>query len=330
MKMKYLNLSIIILIFFFRTVNGQTTHQTVFPSLGQDPPGLTPKLFAPGIISTNLNEQNVAFDPEGRELFFMLVLPSNQYVTFMSIEENSCWTDPVISNMYTQFNGGEFSISPDGQKLLFTSTKTEDGQDKSDSDIWCSVKKGDTWGTPTPIGSPINSNNMEGYPTMSSDGTLYFLSNRADTRGGFDLYCSRYINGKFSEPENLGDNVNSASNEFNPCIASNGDYLIFNSPDRPGGIGGHDLWITFKQSDGTWSMAINMGSEINSPANDATPSISADGKYLFFSSRRLSGDVQTITTFTIQKIRDLMNGPQNGSTDIYWVDTKIISELKKK
>jgi len=72
------------------------------------------------------------------------------------------------------------------------------------------------------------------------------------------------------------------------------------------GYGGFDLYITFQQSNGRWIEPINMGEGINSSAYDWVPYVTPDGKYFFFNSMR------------------------SGSWDIYWVDAKIIEDLKPK
>ena len=108
---------------------------------------------------------------------------------------------------------------------------------------------------------------------------------------------------------NLGSGINTEHNEFNPGISPDGTYVIFNSPDRPGNLGnGHDLYISFRKQDGSWSEAEHMGEGINSPESDYSATVTADGKYIFFSSRR--------------------NPDKNA--DIYWFDSKYVEELKRR
>ncbi|UCC45174.1 MAG: PD40 domain-containing protein, partial [Candidatus Zixiibacteriota bacterium] len=81
----------------------------------------------------------------------------------------------------------------------------------------------------------------------------------------------------------LGDSVNSASWEFAPFVAPDGSYIIFRS-DRPGGYGRGDLWVCFAKPDGAWTEAQNLGAEVNSGGDEGYPSVSNDGKYLFWVS----------------------------------------------
>ena len=96
--------------------------------------------------------------------------------------------------------------------------------------------------------------------------------------------------------------INTEHDEYDLFIAPDESYLIFSS-DRPGGFGNVDLYISYKKGDGTWTEPKNMGRNINS-GGAVFPSVTDDGRFLFFQSRR------------------------GGNGDIYWVDAKIIEELK--
>ncbi len=93
----------------------------------------------------------------------------------------------------------------------------------------------------------------------------------------------------WSAPVNLGPTVNSASNDQHPAISKNGLSLYISS-DRPGGLGGLDIWVSRRASlDDPWEAPINLGPNINSSVNDVAPSLSTDGHYLFFHSLRPGG-----------------------------------------
>lgn len=121
-----------------------------------------------------------------------------------------------------------------------------------------------------------------------------------------DLYISQIKAGKYTLPVNLGDQINSPEIESTPYISPDNKYLLFCSMNRPDGRGGFDLYAGFKKKDGTWTKAVNMGPSINTEKNEWFPSISPDGKYIFFISNKAGND------------------------DYYWVDSKIIKKLKPK
>jgi Tol biopolymer transport system component len=160
------------------------------------------------------------------------------------------------------------------------------------------------WSDPENLGPEVNSGEHQIYPTVTKDLTLYFQSRRDGNIGGSDLYRARWVDGKYDRPDNLGDAVNSEANEGDVLIAPDESFLIVSSRGRSDSLGGSDLYISFRQPDGSWSKVKNMGKTINSDATEYCPMLSPDGKYLFFTSTR------------------------SGNGDIYWMDAKIIEEMK--
>ncbi len=311
--------SIIVFLVFSTTVlflycsRDETTSEMNDVYLGQNSPGMTPEIFAPGLISTGKAEQNGIFDPSGREFFFTIV-SNRQYVSFRMIRTENNWTEPDTAFFYKDLNGGEPFISPDGKNLFFVDFKIVDG--KPDRDIFVCTRTGDTWGKPTGLDPPVNSGSVEGYPTVSENGDLFFYSNRDGTLGGFDIFVSKHENGNYTEPENAGPGINSEAHEFNPCISPDGTFVIFNSPNHPDGLGGQDLYISFRDDMGDWSEAVNMGNTFNSAASEYSAHITSNGKYILFSSTR--------------KVSEPIDGQWgNGMPDIYWVDAGIVKRYKK-
>lgn len=272
----------------------------------QTPPGLKPEKFAPGIISTGEDEQNGIFNPDGKEFYFTKVTKKFEYIPLRIKITNNGYGEPKVCDIYDAYQAGEIFISPDGDRLFFRGRASSS---PPNADIFCQIKTKEGWGEAFNIGSPVNTEGIEGYPTVSRDKTLYFYAQREDSIGNFDLYCSHYENGKYTIPINLGTGINTQYNEFNPGISPDGTYVIFNSSDRPGNLGnGHDLYISFRKENGSWSEAIHFGKDINSPESDYSAVVTADGKYIFFSSRR--------------------NSDRNA--DIYWFDARYVEELKIK
>ena len=141
---------------------------------------------------------------------------------------------------------------------------------------------------------------------------------------------SKFIEGNFIKPEKLGPSINTELNEGDPFIAPDESYLIFCCRDRDDGYGANDLYISFRKDDLSWTKAKNMGNNINSSANDVCPSVSPDGKFLFFTSNRtIHKDDYPIPT-SYREIKRNLDKAGNGYSDIYWVSTKIIEDLKPK
>jgi Tol biopolymer transport system component len=148
------------------------------------------------------------------------------------------------------------------------------------------------FGPPINLGSVINSPAFDGGPSISGDGLALFLtSERPGGAGGGDIWVARRarLTDPFGAPENLGTGVNTPANEFAPSISADGLALYFDS-DRPGGLGAFDIWVATRASVAEpFGVAQNLGPSVNSASSDGLPSISADGRSLYFASRRTGG-----------------------------------------
>lgn len=117
--------------------------------------------------------------------------------------------------------------------------------------------------------------------SLSQDGKfLFFSDDNADNQG--DLYVSKINKGKIMPMEKLNKNLNSRYSETHACLSPDGKTLFFTS-DRKGGFGGLDIYKSKKEG-GDWGPAENLGSTINTPYNEETPFLTADGKSMYFSS----------------------------------------------
>jgi hypothetical protein len=151
-----------------------------------------------------------------------------------------------------------------------------------------------TFGTPVNLGPQVNSSENEYDPAISADGLeLYFQSYRAGGYGLSDLYVARRatVADAWQSAENLGPVVNTAAAESGPSLSFDGLTLYFNS-DRPGGLGGHDLWMTTRASrSAPWGEPVNLGPVVNSEFSEINPNISHDGLSLYFADVEGDGSV---------------------------------------
>lgn len=277
------------------------------PYLGQKPPGMIPELFAPGIVPTEDNEGLYGFFNNGA-LFLFDRTPTDleewtPAIYRMELKDGK-WTQPNASPYRGKPWYHYYTTAPEGKQVYFTwQGSLEDRSSSADVNIWRVRKTAEGWAKPRKLTSPVNSMDLDTYPSVTEDGTLYFFSYREGGFGGNDIYRSPSINDKHTTVENLSAPINTKYDELDPFIAADESYLIFCSKTL-GGFGGFDLYVTFQKSDGTWTEPLNMGEGINTSAYDWVPYVTLDGKYLFFNSTR------------------------SGSWDIYWVDAKIIEDLK--
>lgn len=284
-----------------------------------------PTIFGAGVISTGDFDSHPAFTPDGRTLYFVRSDPTfTLWTILVSKFEKGKWNDPVIAPFSGQYADADPFITPDGKRLYFISNRPVTGKTTQSLDIWFVERtvKGN-WREPQNVGAPINSSGNEWYPTMSRNGTLYFGSDRAGGKGRTDIYRSRSVEGKYAEPENLGDAINTQFNEFEPFIAPDESFLIFMGGGRAEGRGGSDLYISDNRC-GAWTKPVNLGDKINSPRSEYSPYISPDGRYFFWTSARTFADTPLNKKLSFRELNSKLRSPGNGLGDIYQID---LSEL---
>lgn len=298
------------------------------PYLGQKPPGITPEIFGPNIISKNMHVANISFSQDEKELFFRIMSHNHSFMVIVSMkQENGVWSKPEVLPFSGKYKDGEPFLSLDGKKLFFMSNRPLEGQTETkDYDIWISERKADGWSSPINLGSKINSDKNEACPSVSRNGTLYFNSNYNVGKGSNDIYKSELINGEYTQAKNLGDEINTSYNECNPFIAPDESYIIFN---RYGSNTGSGLYISFKKDDGTWYPAIDMKEKIDIEKYEPMHGfVSPDSKYLFFTSSKNPYFPLPDQNLRYDEIVEIFNSPLNGSYNIHWVDAKFIEDLK--
>jgi Tol biopolymer transport system component len=305
----------------------QTFPELSGPYLGQEPPGNSPVLFAPGIVSTATREWSTAFRPDGRELFFGIDTPDRAYIVHMK-EESGGWTEPVIASFSGQYSDYDLTMGPDGSRLYFTSLRPADGggPEIENPDIWYVDRTEIGWGDPVRFPAPINTADRELYPSVSNDGYLYFFSSRVGGFGRSDVYRVPVTNGRYGDLENLGPTVNTAASEGDICVSPDGDYIVFAS-SRDEGFGGSDLYVSFRR-DGGWTEARNLGAVVNTEHREFCPSVSRDGKYLFFTSSRPRVEALPDIRSAVREDLGASRGSEQPDFDIYWVDARLMADLR--
>jgi len=303
----------------------------VFWTASEEPPYASkqpltePAIFGSGVISTADFDSHPAFTPDGKTLYFLRSSPTfNFWTIVVSHFENNHWSAPEVLPISGQYRDADPFITSDGKRFYFISDRPKDAASSAERslDIWFMEKAGNGWGPPQNAGAPINSPGQEWYPTIAQDGTMYFGSDRAGGKGRTDIYRSRLVDGKYTEPENLGESINTQFEEFEPYIAPDQKYLIFMA-QRPDGRGGSDLYISY-QRDGAWAKAVNLGDKINSSGSEYSPLVTPDGKYFFWSSTRSLPTSQT-KRLTYTDLLNKLRSPGNGLGDIYQIDISALN-----
>ncbi len=273
-----------------------------FDYFGQRPPGLVPEVFAPGVVSRDDRyEYVIAFSPDGNECCFGVTDSAWSTCTLYDARRvNGTWTTPAPAAFQGDGDGWLPSFSPDGRRLMFSSGRPDI---MHGSNAYVCTKGADGWSAPVPLEAPVNSPGYDWRPLETRDGTLYFSSDRPAGLGQMDLYRAAPAEHGSRNVENLGAPFNTASIDASPCLSPDGRVMTLESW-RAGGYGKGDLYVCFRQPDGTWSEPKNLGPAFNTEAIEDGGSFSPDGRYFFFNRR---ADWET-----------------DEQTDLYWVDARAL------
>ena len=327
MKYKFYLISLLIPFLILSCEEGDNFLNLKGDYLGQKPPGITPELFAPGIVSTGYNDVSGCISPDGKEYFYSFwENPFSVIVIFKQIEGK--WTKPEVASFTKSYPSGEPLITPDGKWLFFMSSMPPPESEFNSQKwyMWFCEKTMDGWSEPQVV--EYSKNNMVMYLTSTVNDIVYFTGKGTPGEQDFgSIYRGKFENGNIINAENFGKTVNLNFHGAHPCVAPDESFLIFDS-QRLGGFGASDFYISFKDDEGKWTEPVNMGDKINSPQNDLCPYLSPDGKYFFFSSGKADLAKYVNRQMTLEEINEVLKGPQNArGLDIYWVDAKIIEEL---
>ena len=260
------------------------------PYLGQEPPGTTPEVFAPGIVSRpDSTEFSGTFSPDGTEYYFYRVsVDSSSTILFSTLLDGE-WTAPEQLPATAGYDAYTPHLTLDNQRLYFGwRHPAPEGQPGSPSEIGIYVLRRTQagWSEPDFAGEGM-------FPSSSRDGQMYVtdLSSR-DSNGQTYLARIALQGDRFADYERLPIDSGWGS-QAHPCIAPDGSYLLFDVQ------GGAHLYVSFRNADGSWGDAIDLTQHgFDRLAGGAY--VSPDGKYLFFA------------------LRD----------DIWWVDASVIEALR--
>lgn len=294
--MKYNYISIVLL-FSILAFSSKSYSQAEFPVLeapyfGQKPPGLTPEVFAPGVVSINGRyEYGITFSPALDEMYFSAQKEGQTADIYFSKLEDKKWKPIQKANFTKGKKAGEMEpfLSLDGEKIFFTAYNS----DFTDTKIWVANRVKSGWGNARKLDSPINDEEVFNS-ILAKNGDLFYTDIFKSK-----TYYSAFKNGKYPK-------VQEVEIEFgiHGFISPSQDYLLVDARSKED----KDIYVYFKKKDGTWSKPINLGDTVNSDFGETVPSVTPDGKYLFFSRYNEEG----------------------GLSNFYWVSTRVIENLRPK
>lgn len=295
--------------------------------LGQTTPADTPVRFAPDLVSTTHHEHSrIVFSPDGLELYWAVIpvdpayrpgsghpLLADQQNIWFTRRSNAGWSQPRVLPLTEDRSASAPSIDSDGSTFYF---KVLDPRADPDERPRPTIQYGVTrengeWKDPAVVSDVLP--RRKGMASTSfcfaDNGNFYFDSGGPDETGAWrwEMYVSEYGHGKYDEPRLLPGGINDGEVNWCPWIAPDESYLIWSS-HREGEAGNGDLYVSFHQPDGSWEVPTNLGESINTTGQERFPSVSPDGRYLFFARH---ADSETFS-------------------DIFWVDAGIIQTIKNR
>jgi len=262
-----------------------------------------PVTFNPINLGPNVNSENGEYWPgltlDGKYFYFTRMMTRSNgsfYEDFYRSEVNDTLYSTAIKlpePVNTNANEGTISITADGKNIFFSA---KDRVDESGLpigmggfDIYLSGYYNGQWSKPINIGAPINASSWDAQPSISPDGlTLYFTSDRPGGYGGADIWMSSFKDGHFQAPVNLGPKINTAGEEQSPFIHYDNQTLYFSSDGQPG-VGGIDIFMAKKNTDGKFDTCSNIGYPINSEKDELGFIVDRLGEFGYLSSERPGG-----------------------------------------
>jgi len=263
-----------------------------------------PVPFAPVNLGSNINTEANEYFPcltaDNQTLLFTRLVKDPKSYTgrqedfFTSIWRENDWQPAtnIGPPINTINNEGAPTLSADGNILIFTACESVNGYGPGRSgygrcDLFISERIGTNWSAPLNLGYPVNTRHWESQPSISSDGrSLYFVSNRD---GYYNIYVTLMNEeGGWTEPEKLGNNINTDGYEGSVFIHPDNQTLYFSS-DGHVGMGGLDIFMSRRDSTGEWGTPVNLGYPINTHRDENSILVSANGMLAMFASDREEG-----------------------------------------
>ncbi len=249
---------------------------------GGKTPGITASIFAPALVSGSDQEYGLAVTSDWSEIYFTRM--SGEQSAIMRIaRDGDTWSPAVPTSFSGVHNDGHPWLTPDGNRLYFMSRRSCPGAAQA-ANVWFVEQTADGWSDASSPGKPATDQTVHA-PSVSASGSIYFTG----------LKRLRHVDGEYLPAERLTPDTNGS----HPAVSPDEDFVVF-SVRHEGGVGGKDLHVIFQKPDGSWTGPLNLGDTVNAEGNESSPTLSNDGRFLFFSRR---GDIWWVDTAVIEAVR---------------------------
>lgn len=289
------------------------------------------ELVGPGTVSTGSQETSVAMTPDGNTLYFMRSdFGEKDDTILVSRRQDGHWTQPEVASFSGQWHDSEPTLSTDGKRLYFVSnrpvhpgdapvTAEMSGQHFAGTNLWYVERQADgRWGQPVHVDGALNDGNMIYNPSIAANGDIYFSAHRKDSGNAYQIYVARRTATGHAAPArvDLGDIKH---NRMDPAIDPQERFLVF-AGDEGDALGRADLYIAFRQPDGSWGKPEHLPAPINSASLENAPSLGPRFGELFVSSNRRDDVHFPKARDTAATLNQRLAQPLNGSRNLWRFD----------
>jgi WD40 repeat protein len=289
------------------------------------------ELLGPGVISTGLQETTAALSPDGQTLYFLRSdFAETDDTILVSHRRGNGWSTPEVAPFSGQWHDSEPAFAPDGKRLYFVSNRPVHpggaslaaemgGQTFAGTNLWYVERQADgRWSEPVHVEGALNDGAMLYNPSIAANGDIYFSAHRPDSGKLYQIYVVHPAGNGYSTPQRVevGD---LSHNRMDPCIDPQGRFLLY-AGNEGDSLGSADIYIAFRQADGSWSKPEHLGGDVNTRSLENAPTLGHGFGELYVSSNRQQDVHFPKPRDNMASLQQRLNGPLNGSRNIWRVD----------
>jgi Tol biopolymer transport system component/L-ascorbate metabolism protein UlaG (beta-lactamase superfamily) len=253
-------------------------------SFGQAPPGAEPVKFWPDILAAGACPHGqLAFSPDGTGVFWSAILqPGPEQTIYFSAFDGMAFSKPAVAPFAAASGNGGPAFSADGKRLYFSAELPPESGSSAARTAICYVERtASGWTRPVPIAATVDDRMTKGQVSVARNGNIYFTA-RVLTERAPGIFICRYSNGEYLAPEKLAGPLAALPLVVDPWVDPDEKFLLVSCPPQEGPPLRTDVGISFRQPDGSWGIPVRLGAGVNTGAFERFPSLSRDGKFLFF------------------------------------------------
>lgn len=271
-------------------------------------PGRSAERFLPGKVQADHASATVS--PDGNEIYWAQYVDGKSYRQILGMRyEHGKWGRPRVMSFTADADGDCPVLSPDGQTMLFNSTRpSPDDNDSRRERFWTVTRTEQGWSEPVPVDMCVNGGHLHWQGSLDKYGNLYFGSERAGSTGRDDIFVAMKRPKGYAPPRPMPAPINTQGHESMPFIGPKGDYILFNRghyspvpPDYPTGF-----LVSFKKADGNWMEPVPVPVAGVPDQDIACPFVTRDERYFIFL---------------------ILNRREKA---VYWVDASVIFDMRPR